>query len=72
MRQNMGKTAGFCNAAIDFLINLAATYLAVLLLEGGIHEFNKTTMVLSSVCAVGSIVVYFSFDIYSSMVFENM
>ena len=72
MRQNMGKTAGFCNAALDFLINIGAVYLAILLLDRGANDFNKTTMAFATAFAVGSIVIYFACDIYSSMVFEKL
>lgn len=71
MRQNMGKTAGFSNAVLDFLINVGAVYLAILILDSSAN-YNKTTMAMATISAVGSIIVYFACDIYSSMVFEKL
>lgn len=72
MRQSMGKTAGLCNAILDFIINIGAVYLAILVLEKGTHAYNKTTMAMATLFALGSVIVYFACDIYSSTVFEKL
>ena len=72
MKQNMNKTAAICSAIFDLIINTGSVYLAMLLLSNNMRVFGKTAMVVSTVCAVCSVVIYFACDLYSSTVLEKL
>lgn len=72
MRQNATKTAALCSAFFDLLINIGVMYIAILILGYQNDFFNKTTMAIATICALGSVIVYFVCDMYSGKVFEKL
>ena len=72
MRQNATKTAALCSAFFDLLINIGVMYIAILILGYQNDFFNKTTMAIVTICALGSVIVYFVCDMYSGKVFEKL
>ena len=72
MRQNANNTSVICNAFFDLLINIGSIYLSILILGNQNSFYNKTVMAVATICAVGSILLYFVCDLYSSTVFEKL
>lgn len=72
MKQNTGIATALFNAVLDLIINTGSIYLAVILLEYDIYKFSSNAIIVASICAVVSVLVYFMFDLYSTTVLEKL